>query len=364
VRRLAPVAGAAAVVGALALMLLLVVPLGEPEQQAGEVTGPRDRARPAPEVDPAARTAMERATQALATWSYEGTQIVAAQDGKEVSQVVEVTHTPAAGTSVRSSTGGPAVTASLHGADPSLVGGGAVALLTRYYSLRMGTADRVAGRETDVVEAVRPGADGRVVARFWLDRESGVVLRREVYDAAGRAVRVSAFTDVRLTKAPSDTATTGSADGRAWRSTLDATALARMKRHGWWDCPDALPGPLPLVDARRGGKGGSVVHLSYADGISSISVFQMRGSLDESDVRDYRRIEVAGDPVWVRDAVPRKAVWASGETVYVVLGDAPRRTVDRAVVLLHAGASKGEKGTVDRLGRGLDRVASWFNPFE
>ena len=91
------------------------------------------------------------------------------------------------------------MTAALHGADPSLVGRGAVALLTRYYSLRMGTADRVAGRETDVVEAVRPGADGRVVARFWLDRESGVVLRREVYDAAGRAVRVSAFTDVRLT---------------------------------------------------------------------------------------------------------------------------------------------------------------------
>jgi hypothetical protein len=38
--------------------------------------------------------------------------------------------------------------------------------------------------------------------------------------------------------------------------------------------------------------------------------------------------------------------------------------VDRAVVLLHERADQGEGGPMDRLGRGLDRVASWFNPFE
>jgi sigma-E factor negative regulatory protein RseB len=363
VRRLAPVAGVAAVLGALALVLLLLVPLAEPDQRAGEVSDPQDR-RPSPDVDPAARTAMQRATGALATWSYEGTEIIAARGGDEVSQVVDVTHTPADGTSVRSSTGGPVVTAAPHGAEPSLLGGGAVALLTRYYSLRMGSPDRVAGRDTQVVEAVRPGAAGRLVARFWMDRESGVVLRREVYDAAGDPVRVSAFTDIELERSSSSTSTPTSDDGRAWRSTLDATALARMKRHGWWDCPDALPGPLPLVDARRGGEDKSVVHLSYADGISSISVFQQRASLDTSRLRGYHRTEVGGDPVWVRDAVPRRVMWSSGETVYLVLADAPRRTVDRAVVVLHAGATQGQKGPVDRLGRGLDRVASWFNPFE
>ena len=363
-RRLAPVVGVAALLGALALILLLTVPVGEPDQQPGEVTDPADRARPAPEDDPAARAALQRATDALLAWSYTGTQIVAAQGGRDdASQVVEVTHTPSR-TSLRPSTGGPAVTAAAHGAEPSMVAGGAVALLTRHYTLRMGTADRVAGRDTDVVEAVRPGDADRVVARFWLDRESGVVLRREVYDAAGRPVRVSAFTDIDLEPAPSAPATPDPAAGRAWRSTLDATALARMKRHGWWDCPESLPGPLPLVDARRGGKDRSVVHLSYADGISSVSVFRMRGALDRSDVRGYRRTEVSGDPVWVQDDVPRKIVWASGETVYVVLADAPRRTVDRAVLRLHAGASHGQKGPVDRLGRGLDRVASWFNPFE
>jgi sigma-E factor negative regulatory protein RseB len=365
VRRLAPVVGVAAVLAALALMLLLLVPLGEPDQPAGEATDPLDRAGPAPQVDPTARAAMDRSTDALSSWSYWGTQIVTAKSaGDVVSQVVEVTHTPVDGTTVRSSTGGPSVTAAAHGAEPSLVGGGAVALMARHYSLRMGTPDRVAGREADVVEAVRPGSDGLLVARFWLDRESGVVLRREVYDGAGDPVRVSAFVDVDLERTPSATATPESAEGRAWSTTLDAAALDRMKRKGWWDCPDSLPGPLPLVDARRGGEGKAVVHLSYADGISSISVFQQRGTLDRSQLRGYRRTEVAGDQVWVKDAVPQRVMWSSGGTVYLVLADAPRRTVDRAVVVLHAGATQGQKGPVDRLGRGLDRVASWFNPFE
>jgi len=366
VRRLAPVAGVAVVLGALALMLLLSVPFGEPDRKSDEVSDPVDGSRPAPEVEPAARAAMQLASDALTTWSYRGTQIVAVQDGDEVSQVVEVTHT-AGGTTVRSSTGGPSVTAATHGAEPSLVGGGAVGLLTRYYSLRMGTPDRVAGRDTEVVEALRPGAGGRLVARFWLDRKSGVVLRREVYDGTGRPVRVSAFTDIDLERTPTPSETRDSVPGRAgraWSTTIDAAALATMKRRGWWDCPEALPGPLPLVDARRRGHGKSVVHLSYADGISSISVFSARGRLDRHDLRGYRRTEVAGDPVWVQDAVPRRVVWVSGETVFYVMADAPRRTVDRAVVQLHAGASQGQKGPADRLGRGLDRVASWFNPFE
>ena len=144
---------------------------------------------------------------------------------------------------------------------------------------------------------------------------------------------------------------------------MDAAAVARMSSYGW-DCPRRLPGPLQLVDARRGGKDSAIVHLSYADGIASISVFQQHGRLDPASVAGYRRTEVDGDQVWVRDSVPRRVVWSSGGRVYTVLADAPQRTVDRAVVLLHERADQGEGGPVDRLGRGLDRVASWFNPFE
>jgi sigma-E factor negative regulatory protein RseB len=92
-------------------------------------------------------------------------------------------------------------------------------------------------------------------------------------------------------------------------------------------------------------------------------VFLQDGRLDPASVAGYRRTEVDGDQVWVRDSVPRSVRWSSGGRVYTVLADAPQRTVDRAVVLLHERADQGEGGPVDRLGRGLDRVASWFNPF-
>ena len=55
-------------------------------------------------------------------------------------------------------------------------------------------------------------------------------------------------------------------------------------------------------------------------------------------------------------------VWTSGQTVYTVVADAPERTVDQVVAALpHQPAADGD--TLGRLGRGLDRVASWFNPF-
>jgi sigma-E factor negative regulatory protein RseB len=312
---------------------------------------------------------LERAAAAPATTAYSGTQFVAAwtSDGT-TSQVLDVTHSPSGGTTWRaagSRPGGASVHAAADAADPSLLGVGAVALLARHYSLAGVPASRVAGRETDVVEARRPGPGEAVVARFWLDRDSGLVLRREVYDSRGRVIRASAFVDVTVTPEREAAGPGGvdGASGRAWAKEMDDTQVRRMRSRGW-DCPDELPGPLPLVDARRGGEQGDIVHLSYADGIASISVFLQHGDLDHDSLRGYRYEKVAGRPVWVRAEVPRRVVWSSDGTVYTVVADAPERTVERAVHLLHEVESPRGGDPLDRLGRGLDRVASWFNPFE
>ena len=60
-------------------------------------------------------------------------------------------------------------------------------------------------------------------------------------------------------------------------------------------------------------------------------------------------------------SVPRRVVWSAGGTVYTVVADAPERTVDAVVAALPHGAADDDP--LGRLGRGLDRVASWFNPF-
>jgi len=376
VRRLAPAVGATVavlLVGSLALFVLLAGPPGEPSRD--DVDRP-DRSRPRPDVDPAARALLRAAAAAPESWAYQGTQVASAWEPGAAERVatLEVAHDPPDSTTWWD----PRHPDRVHRAAPSrpsLLGSGAVGLLVRHYSVRTDGSEEVAGRPTTVVAAYRPGTSADdVVARFWLDEESGVVLRREVYGRSGRETRRSIFLDVDLWhageagggggdaagSAPSPAATD---DGRPWRDAMDAAAVARMSSYGW-DCPRRLPGPLRLVDARRGGEDSAIVHLSYADGIASISVFQQHGRLDPASVAGYRRTEVDGDQVWVRDSVPRRVVWSSGGRVYTVLADAPQRTVDRAVVLLHERADQGEGGPVDRLGRGLDRVASWFNPFE
>jgi short-subunit dehydrogenase len=77
---------------------------------------------------------------------------------------------------------------------------------------------------------------------------------------------------------------------------------------------------LTLVDARRGGEQ-DIVHLSYSDGIASVSVFEQRGRLDEDGLAGHRRQAADGHAVWVRGEVPRRVVWSSGGTVYTVVAD-------------------------------------------
>lgn len=368
-RRLAPAVGSALALGSLVLLVVLVLADDDPAPTPSGLALGRDEAGPAPSVEAAARRLLDRAAAAPTTTSYTGTQFVAAwSSDATTSQVLEVAHTPDTGTTWRSGgssgTRGRSVWTPAHAADPSILGGDAVALMSSHYSLATRGTAVVAGRAVDVVEARRPGAaPGQgLVARFWLDRTTGLVLRREVYDGGGRPIRASAFVDVsvRETAPESGAQDTG---GRAWSSTLDGAAVDLMRTHGW-DCPGQLPGPLPLVDARRGGAGQAIVHLSYADGIASISVFQQRGGLDRDHLRGYRRETVDGGEVWVRAEIPRRVVWSAAGTVYTVVADAPERTVDSAVAALHDSAGQGTGGPMDRLGRGLDRVGSWFNPFE
>ncbi len=364
--RLVPLTGAAAVVlASAAVVALLVSPpaagpngpaLDGPAVDSPAGTGAR------PVVEDRARALLGRAAAAPATTAYHGVQFVSAwTPAGATSEVVDVDHDPAHGTAVHSDgtalSPGRSLTMLAVGA-LSIAGGGAVGVLERHYSLSVQGRDAVAGREVDVIAARHPGSASADpdAARFWLDRATGLVLRREVYDRRGRTTRASAFVQVNMGEA---SVPPGAAD-TAWSGALDPAALDRLRANGW-HCPESLPGPLSLVDARRGGREGDIVHLSYSDGIASVSVFEQRGRLDEDGLAGSHRRTARGHAVWVGGQVPRRVVWSSGSTVYTVVADAPEATVDAVVAALpHRAAGDGPLG---RLGRGLNRVASWFNPF-
>ena len=76
----------------------------------------------------------------------------------------------------------------------------------------------------------------------------------------------------------------------------------------------APTGELYLLDGR-----GPVVHLSYSDGLSVVSVFLERGTLDPSSVARWTKATRGGRTVYIRDTVQQRVVWASRSVAWLLV---------------------------------------------
>src|SRR3954467_10969881 len=70
-------------------------------------------------------------------------------------------------------------------------------LLARNYAVVRAGQGQVSGRPTSVIEARR--ADGTAAGRFHIDRQTGLMLRRELLDQQGREVNLTFFTGIKPT---------------------------------------------------------------------------------------------------------------------------------------------------------------------
>lgn len=367
------VVGAAAVVGSVpALAVLGSVPAagGLAVPWSGEVV-------PAPARDlpdqPATQQALERAERAARMVSYTG--VAAVQEwGAEggVSRVVDVERIAGTATRVRvrGSMDDPVLTSDR--GVPSVAPGDAgrmLGLLADSYAVSFAAVDRVAGRSAQVVQAHR--ADGGLAARVWLDRRSGLVLRREVYDAVGHTVQSASFLSLRVlgrTFAGSDDVVPEWGSGptavaaQAWAEQVDTDVLPAWRERGW-ACPEALPERLTLVDVRRAeAEGGDVLQLVYSDGLVTVSLFEQRGRLEPGALEGFRAADVAGVQAWTRPGAPAQVVWQSGDSVLTLVADAPSDVV-AAVVAALPGAPATPDGLVDRVARGWSRVVDAATPW-
>ncbi|MDL4772102.1 MULTISPECIES: MucB/RseB C-terminal domain-containing protein [Thermomonosporaceae] len=333
--------------------------------------------------DPEAVRLLRAATGAAQRVPYEGRRFLTTWSSRRTStSTVRVTHTPGDGTYYQSDSDGRA-----YQPDAAAFWGGSygftsetLTLLTRNYTVVRAPDAAVCGRPAQVVEARRP--DGSPAGRFWLDTETGLMLHRELIDAAGHRVAATGFTEVNLaaerggrgtlragrspTKAPArtpvDAPAKGIADGAVpatlWADRLDGAELAELRDNGW-PVPRSLPGRLKLYDARRPQSGGDVVHLSYSDGLAAVSVFVQHGNLDDRRFGDWQKTGKRDRTVFRREALQRWAVSAGNGYVYTVLTDAPQSTADAVARTLPRDGTPFWR----RLGRGFRRVGSWINPF-
>ena len=344
------------------LRLLLVV-AGAGTLMAGLPVGAATRTAPSPAPsagEPAALDLLESAARAARTRTYSGTQYVSTwRTGAASSHIADIRHTPDGGSVVSvhptagSSTTDSTVTVSTD-LDVRLL-----RLLADHYALALAGDDTCTGRATHVVEARRPGVigAGAVAGRFWVDTDPALVLRREVFDRAGRLMRSSAFASLTVSPVVTDVPVPTS-------DRLDDEALERRRKEGW-RVPGTLPGGLELFDARvRTHDGVDVLHLSYSDGLSTLSLFAQKGRLGSKPMDGFAEQKVGRSSIWVRSSVsPQRVVWGGGGRVFTLLTDAPPEAVREVVQALpHDRAPK--TGLLARIGRGLSRLLSWINPFD
>jgi sigma-E factor negative regulatory protein RseB len=214
-----------------------------------------------------------------------------------------------------------------------------------------GTAD---DRSAQVVAVRR--RDGSLAARYWLDRATGLPLRREMFDPSGHLVNEGAFIDLKLGGDP-DPAPSRAVS--AWSAQPTRPDLIVLERQGW-PVPSTLAGDMSLVGVSRTSDSGSkVLDASYSDGLSVVSVFMEHGVLARA-LPGWNKIKIGGVSVYSGAPDDRSLTWSAGGVVYTVISDAPQPTVDSIVVQLPHDRDGGLWG---RVRRGFKRIGSWFDPF-
>jgi hypothetical protein len=248
----------------------------------------------------------------------------------------------------------------------------ALATLTHAYRLRVGPADRLLDRAVTRIDVLR--LSGTPVGRVWVDDASGLAVRRELLDSAGRVVRRTTFTGLSLLV---NTATTtvavepepstvpepsgAGADDTNCAGGLLPADLDRLAAEGW-DLPGGQLAGLTQVCARRVGEGADrSIQLSYSDGLFALSLFAQRGRLGTATPAGFSRRQVGDTEVFLRCGLYREVSWAGSGMVYTVVTDAPDAVVASVVGMLPTTAT--DSGVLARMSKGIRRVGSWVDPF-
>lgn len=278
---------------------------------------------------------LERAREAAETRAFEGTVRVAWRDGRE-EQSREVAVRNAGGVLRFGDevVGTGARRMVQHGKDGWLtLWAHDVATLgpspTVKYELTVRPGPEVASRPTDLVTVQLAGSN-RLSERLYVDRQSGLLLGRELLDAFGSPYRTVAFTRIETPASAVEIAAAGAP--RITRSEVPSPAR-HLKTP--WKLKSRIGTGYRLVGAYRAN---GVVQQFYSDGLHGLSVFEQRGHLQgaETDLAGERgggrEVEIAGHTMRAYTAsVGEAVVWESDGVVYTAVTDAPWTDLAAAV---------------------------------
>ena len=142
--------------------------------------------------------------------------------------------------------------------------------LANYYTINRMGDDRIAGRETSVLN-LQPKDVYRYGYRYWLDRDTGVLLKCDLLDEKEEIVEQMMYTSFREhADVPQTAFELPKLDGYS-RKTLNRNS-GESARIGWR--VTNLPKGFMLTQSTiRGDGDNESLHLMYSDGLASVSVF-------------------------------------------------------------------------------------------
>jgi sigma-E factor negative regulatory protein RseB len=237
-----------------------------------------------------------------------------------------------------------------------------VALLGKHYVAVDRGGGTAVGRTATIVDLYR--FDGSLAARYWLDKQTTVPLRRELFGTSANVISQDSFVQVKLgalavPQSAGDRAANAQSQAAqpAWVAVAPPGQFLASLADKGWQVPGSLPGGLPLYTAASAKTAsGEVVDLEYSDGLYVVSLFVQRGSLAPG-MHGWRQVSVDGQRAFVSG---HSVTWAAPGFVYTMIADAPPQTVSQVVGGL---PRNGAPGVLDRLGRGFLRIARVINPF-
>ncbi len=192
--------------------------------------------------------------------------------------------------------------------------------LGNYYTVKQMGEDRIAGRETSVLN-VQPKDAYRYGYRYWLDNETQVLLKCDLLDENGDIVEqmmYTAFND--HSSVPPSAFNIPELEGYTTR-TLNKSS-GKQADIGW-HATDMPKGFMLTKSTVRSGEDSNSLHLMYSDGLASVSVFiepgdnsahRLKGASSMGSLNVYGK-RINDVQITVMGEVPEAAVAAIAESM-------------------------------------------------
>lgn len=203
---------------------------------------------------------------------------------------------------------------------PNLLRPGADQAAAQYYAAEETGQDRVAGLATDVV-VLKPADQWRYGYRIWSERRTGLVLKIQTLDAAGKVLEQSAFSEVQLNPPqPAVRAQLAMPSTEGYRNVRIERVRINAAQEGW-HLAQPVPGFEPQGCYRQSmGASNSVVQWVFSDGLATVSMF-----IEPFDAK--RHVHAGISSLGATHAMSRRWPNAQGSWWVTLIGEVPRLTL-------------------------------------